>query len=66
MFQLPAPIPPAGQRGGPPPESDRKIMWGMPFDARAFAIDVERHPDRLIPEMDAMGAKFQQMAQKKK
>lgn len=64
MFQLPSPIPPAGQPGGPPLASERKIMWGMPFDARPFAVDVERHPERLHGElqelMDRMMAQARQ------
>jgi hypothetical protein len=58
-FQLPAPIPPAGQPGGPPAASGRKFMWGMPMDARTFAVNVEHHPDRLEAEMRAMAEKFQ-------
>jgi hypothetical protein len=72
MFKLPAPIPPAGQPGGPPAERDRKIMWGMPLDARNLAVNWERHPERLIPEMHELMDKFakeyreQQAAKRKK
>lgn len=59
MFQLPASIPPAGQPGGPPAESARKIMWGMPFDVRNWAVNEERHPERLVSDMHAMMEKFQ-------
>jgi hypothetical protein len=59
-FQLPAHIPPAGQPGGPPAASDRKVLWGMPFDMRAFALKIERHPDLLFSEMEGMMKKFQQ------
>jgi dolichyl-phosphate-mannose-protein mannosyltransferase len=62
-FKLPTPIPPAGTPGGPPVASERRIMWGMPFDLRAWAINVERHPDRLPVEMQALMQKFQQQAQ---
>jgi len=65
MFQLPVPIPPAGQPGGPPAESDRRIMWGMPFDLRNWAVNVERHPDRLVPEMHELMEKFQQQWQQR-
>jgi hypothetical protein len=58
VFQLPAPIPAAGQPGGPPVPSQRKIMWGMPFDIREFAVTVERHPERLAEDMKAMGEKM--------
>lgn len=61
MFKLPDPIPPAGQPGGPPAERDRKIMWGMPFDMRNWAVEVERHPERLIPEMRELMDKFEQL-----
>jgi len=66
IFKLPEAIPPAGQPGGPPAESDRKIMWGMPFDFREWAINVERHPERLIPEMHHLMEKFQQQRQQPK
>ena len=61
VFQLPAVIPPAGQPGGPPVEADRKILWGMPFDLRDFAIDMERHPDRLYAGMQDMMKKMEAM-----
>jgi hypothetical protein len=60
MFKLPDPIPVAGQPGGPPAERDRKIMWGLPFDMRNWAVNVERHPHRLIPEMHEVMDKFEQ------
>jgi hypothetical protein len=63
VFQLPNPIPPAGQPGGPPPASQRKILWGMPFDLRSFAVNVERHPERLSTEMQELVQQFQQQAQ---
>jgi Dolichyl-phosphate-mannose-protein mannosyltransferase len=59
MFQLPAQLPLQGQPGGPPAESDRKILWGMPFDMRAIAIKMERHPELLFSEMEGMMKKFQ-------
>jgi hypothetical protein len=63
MFKLPSPIPPAGQPGGPPAERDRRIMWGMPLDARTWMVEVERHPERLIPELQALIDKFTRQAQ---
>ena len=59
MFQLPSPIPPAGQPGGPPAPSARKPMWGMPIDMRTIAIKMERHPEHLADEMHAMMDKMQ-------
>ena len=64
VFQLPAPIPPAGSPGGPPAPSERKIMFGMPFDLRAWLVNVERHPERLRPEMQAMIKKFQEQSRR--
>ena len=61
-FKLPTPIPPAGSLGGPPAASERRIMWGMPFDLRAWAVNVERHPERLPVEMQALMQKFQQQS----
>jgi hypothetical protein len=63
VFKLPTPIPSAGTRGGPPLLSERKIMWGMPFDLRAWAVDVERHPERLPAQMQTLMQKFQQQSQ---
>jgi hypothetical protein len=65
VFRLPAPIPAAGTPGGPPAPSDRRIMWGLPFDYRSWAINVERHPERLPAEMQEMMKKFQEQAQQK-
>lgn len=61
LFHLPSSIPPAGQPGGPPVASERKILWGMPFDMRGLAVDVERHPEQLVSRMQEMGKKFQEM-----
>jgi hypothetical protein len=64
MFQLPSPIPAAGVPGGPPPASERKLMWGMPFDPRPLAVDVERHPERLHGELQDFMQQMMQQAQK--
>ena len=58
-WELPAPIP----APGPPIESERNMMWGMPFDLRAFAITVERPPEQLEPHLQVLIPKFQDMAQ---
>lgn len=63
-FQFPAPIPASGRPGGPPAASERRIMWGMPFDFRAWAINIERHPETLPVEMQKLIEKFQQQNQK--
>jgi hypothetical protein len=57
-FRLPAAIPPTGTPGGPPLASERRAMWGMPFDIRSWCVNVERHPERLQAEMQAMMDKF--------
>jgi hypothetical protein len=64
VFQMPAPIPPSGQPGGPPAASARRLMWGMPFDARSFAVNVERHPEKLAAEIHALMDKFQRQPAK--
>ena len=66
MFQLPTPLPQPGQPGGPPAPSERKILWGMPLDIRSFAVSVERHPERMAADMEAMGKKMQQTIQDQK
>jgi len=64
VFKLPAPIPVAGTPGGPPLVSERKLMWGMPFDMRAFTINLERHPEQLPAAIKAQIEKFQQEARR--
>jgi hypothetical protein len=59
-FQLPQLLPPPGAPGGPPPPSARKLMWGVSFDLRAFALDAERHPDALPAKIHAIMRQFQQ------
>ncbi|MGA8598975.1 MAG: glycosyltransferase family 39 protein [Bryobacteraceae bacterium] len=61
-FKLPMPIPPAGSLGGPPVASKHKIMWGFPFDLRAWTVNVERHPERMPVEMQALMQRFQQQS----
>ena len=64
VFKLPAPIPAAGTAGGPPVASQRKVIFGMPFDLRAWAVNVERHPERLPAEMQSLMRRFQQQSQR--
>jgi hypothetical protein len=63
VFKLPTPIPAAGTPGGPPVPSERRLMWGMPFDLRAWTVNVERHPERLTVDMHTLMQKFQQQSQ---
>jgi hypothetical protein len=60
VFKLPEPIPPAGSPGGPPLASEHRMMWGLPMDLRAWAINVERHPEQLRSELADLMQKFQQ------
>jgi hypothetical protein len=48
--QLPAPIPPAGTSGGPPPLTARRLFLSAPFEMRQFFHDAEQHPEN-IPKM---------------
>jgi 4-amino-4-deoxy-L-arabinose transferase-like glycosyltransferase len=63
VFQLPTPIPAAGTPGGPPLPRERRMMWGMPVDLRAWAVNVERHPERFPVEIQNLMQKFQQQSQ---
>jgi hypothetical protein len=61
---LPDPIPPSGSRGGPPPPSSQRELWGAPLgmDPRAMAVDLIRHPEgmpRAIATFRAEMAKAQ-------
>lgn len=64
VFKLPSPIPPPGTPGGPPPPSQRRIMWGVPFDLRGWTLHAERHPEQLPALMQAMMQSFQQQSRK--
>ncbi|MBV9767005.1 MAG: glycosyltransferase family 39 protein [Acidobacteriaceae bacterium] len=60
VFKIPSPVPSIGKSNGPPVPTGQRIMWGMPFDLRAWAINVERHPERLPSELKILMQKFQQ------
>ncbi len=62
VFKLPSPMPVAGTPGGPPPLSQRKIMWGSQFDLRGWMVNAERHPERLSAEMQTLMQSFQQQS----
>lgn len=59
VFKLPMPVPAPGAPGGPPVPSERKMMWGLPFDLRAWTLNVERHPEQLPAAMQALMRQFQ-------
>jgi hypothetical protein len=65
VFRLPSSIPPAGQPGGPPAPSARKILWGMPIDMQGPLLDMERHPDRLVADIEDMMHRMEAMAQRR-
>ena len=58
--RLPAVIPAAGEPGGPPPASERKIFLGMPTDSRVSLLDLFRHPESLPSYCDDMEAQIEE------
>jgi hypothetical protein len=65
VFKMPVPIPPAGAPGGPPALAQRKIMWGMQMDLRAWVLNLERHPEQLPAAIAAQMEQYRQMQQQK-
>ena len=63
VFQLPSPLPPAGTPGGPPPPAARKLLWGMPFDFRGWAVDAERNPGRIDVAVKSLMQTFREQYQ---
>jgi 4-amino-4-deoxy-L-arabinose transferase-like glycosyltransferase len=57
-IHLPQHIPAAGSTGGPPLPSTFRQFAGVPFDLRAFFLDVIRNPDKLPHAMEEMKARF--------
>lgn len=57
-LQLPQHIPEAGKPGGPPLPADRRLLFGTPFDLREFAIEMERHPEKLPASLAEMMGKY--------
>lgn len=64
-FLLPSPIPAAGMSGGPPLPSQRRNMWGTPFDIRSFAIDLMRHPQTAEAKMQELVTRMRTVRQPK-
>ena len=62
-FHLPGEIPAAGEAGGPPVESERRMFLGMPFDFKAITLQVLRHPETIPAVMKELMAKFAQTQQ---
>jgi hypothetical protein len=64
---LPAPIPPAGSPGGPPPLEARRLFLGMPIEMRELFQSVARRPEDIPQVLQDMQATWQkQMQQGKK
>jgi len=53
-FRLPAPIPNAGEPGGPPVESQRRQLFRVPVDVRVYALNLIRHPETMPAAMAEM------------
>jgi len=65
-FRLPAPIPPAGEAGGPPLPSAYREFVGLPMDMRIMQLDLERHPERLPEFLAKMQRQFMEAMKTKK
>jgi len=66
-FQLPAVIPPAGDSGGPPLESDYHEFGGTKLfgpDGRLIFLNCIRDQNQLQPTMDRMTAEFESRRKK--
>ena len=57
-FHLPDPIPDAGTPGGPPLPAKRKAFFGVPFDMRGTAIELEQHPEKTSVVMQEIMRRF--------
>jgi 4-amino-4-deoxy-L-arabinose transferase-like glycosyltransferase len=55
---LPEHIPPAGTSDGPPLPAAFHEFAGLPFDFRAFFLDLYRHPEKLPQAIEEMQARF--------
>ena len=65
--RLPAPIPPAGTPGGPPPLEARRLFLGFPVEMRQMFLGLYRRPGDIPKVMADLTVRMQQMqAQKKK
>jgi hypothetical protein len=47
-IQLPQRIPKPGEPGGPPLPADYRNTWGIPIDFRAWTLEAERHPEKMV------------------
>ncbi|HLM98159.1 MAG TPA: glycosyltransferase family 39 protein [Bryobacteraceae bacterium] len=51
-IRLPAPIPPAGTPGGPPPPAARRLFLNAPIEMRVMFRELDDHPDRIQKALD--------------
>jgi hypothetical protein len=52
--ELPAPIPPAGAPGGPPPVEARRLFLGFPFEMRQMFQELVRRPEDIPKAIEDM------------
>jgi hypothetical protein len=64
--RLPAPIPPAGTPGGPPPLEARRIFLGFPVDTRELYRELRRRPEDIPKVLADMMANWGKQMQAKK
>uniref|UniRef100_Q020S1 Glycosyltransferase RgtA/B/C/D-like domain-containing protein n=1 Tax=Solibacter usitatus (strain Ellin6076) TaxID=234267 RepID=Q020S1_SOLUE len=62
-IRLPAPIPPAGSPGGPPPQSARRLFLNLPVELRVIFGELIDHPERIQKTMDEVIAAFRKASQ---
>jgi hypothetical protein len=62
-FLLPANIPAPGSPGGPPVPSERRLMWGIPFDLRTLIVDLSHRPANIPEAMRQMMIRMRSQGQ---
>jgi hypothetical protein len=65
-FQLPSPIPPAGAKGGPPPDKDRKVLFKMTGEKglRSLFLEIDRNPESIEAALKEMIDQVQKQQRK--
>jgi len=64
--RLPDRIPATGSPGGPPEPSARKLLFGIPGDARAMFVDLTRQPEKIPAAIEAMMRDYEKQQKKNK
>jgi hypothetical protein len=64
--RLPAPIPPAGSPGGPPPVEARRLFLGFPVEMRHMFLDLIHRPEDIPKVLADMMASYKAQMQAKK